>query len=98
MSSDPTEEVTFEDLYEKLQQIVDQLEEGGLSLSESLQLYENGVSMATQCKELLLQAEHQIDELIQEGSQLIYDIEYWLVYDGTRYRVQENVHRSEVGN
>ena len=68
MSSDPTEEVAFEDLYEKLQQIVDQLEEGGLSLSESLQLYENGVSMATQCKELLLQAEHQIDELIQEGS------------------------------
>ena len=46
MSSDRTEEVTFEDLYEKLQQIVDQLEEGGLSLSESLQLYESGVSMA----------------------------------------------------
>jgi len=68
MSSDRTEEVTFEDLYEKLQQIVDQLEEGGLSLSESLQLYESGVSMAAQCKELLLQAEHQIDELIQEGS------------------------------
>ena len=68
MSSDPTGEVSFEDLYTKLQQIVDQLERGGLSLSESLELYENGIGMATQCKELLLQAEHQIDELIKEGS------------------------------
>lgn len=68
MSSEQSEEFSFEDLYEELQEIVDRLEQGGLSLSESLELYENGIKMATQCKELLLQAEHQIDELIKEGS------------------------------
>jgi len=68
MSSEQSEEFSFENLYEELQEIVDRLEQGGLSLSESLELYENGINMATRCKELLLQAEHQIDELIKEGS------------------------------
>lgn len=68
MTGDQSEDFSFENFYEKLQEIVEQLEHGGLSLSESLELYEAGVHLATQCKELLTQAEDRIDELIKEGS------------------------------
>jgi|TARA_B110001454_G_scaffold205170_1_gene214540 exodeoxyribonuclease VII small subunit len=68
VTSDQSEEFSFEDLYQKLQEIVEQLEQGGLSLSESLELYESGLNFAIQCKKLLTQAEYQIDELIKESS------------------------------
>jgi len=53
----------FEALYKRLEESVSKLEEGGLTLDESLALYENGMQLARRCQELLQQAELRITRL-----------------------------------
>jgi len=53
----------FEDLYRKLEETVAKLEEGGLSLDETLALYEEGMGLARRCQEMLQQAELKITRL-----------------------------------
>ena len=44
---------TFEELYRRLEETVAKLEEGGLPLERSLALYEEGMSLARRCQEML---------------------------------------------
>jgi len=53
----------FEALYGRLEEAVTKLEQGGLSLEESLSLYEEGMNLARRCQELLQQAELRITRL-----------------------------------
>jgi exodeoxyribonuclease VII small subunit len=53
----------FEALYKRLEDNVSKLEEGGLTLEESLALYEDGMQLARRCQELLQQAELRITRL-----------------------------------
>jgi exodeoxyribonuclease VII small subunit len=53
----------FEALYKRLEESVSKLEEGGLTLDESLALYEDGIQLARRCQELLQQAELRITRL-----------------------------------
>ena len=53
----------FEAMYGRLEDAVSKLEQGGLTLEESLALYEEGVRLARQCQELLQQAELKITRL-----------------------------------
>ena len=53
----------FEDLYGKLEQTVEELEKGGLSLEESIALYEEGMGLAKRCQTLLDDAELRITKL-----------------------------------
>ncbi len=46
------------------------LEEGGLTLDESLALYEEGMKLAQRCQELLQQAELRITKLQEEFAAL----------------------------
>lgn len=62
-----SDQPTYETLYTRLQLIVAQLEAGELPLAESLALYEEGVSVAAACQQLLDSAELRIQEL-QVGS------------------------------
>ena len=60
----PREKVaTFEELYARLEQSVDQLEQGGLSLEKAIALYEDGMTLARQCQERLDAAEQKITRL-----------------------------------
>lgn len=61
--STESEEPTFEQSLEKLEQVVQQLEEGQLGLSESLQQYEEGVKHLRQCYGALEAAERKIEVL-----------------------------------
>ncbi len=62
MASKKVEE-GFEALYRKLEDTVSRLEEGGLTLDESLALYESGMKLARRCQELLQQAELKVAQL-----------------------------------
>jgi exodeoxyribonuclease VII small subunit len=62
-----TDEPTYETLYTRLQAIVARLEAGELPLAEALALYEEGVTVAATCQQLLDSAELRIQEL-QPGS------------------------------
>jgi exodeoxyribonuclease VII small subunit len=56
--------LTFEQSLEQLEQIVRQLEEGQLGLTESLERYEQGVKHLRQCSQALEVAERKIELLV----------------------------------
>lgn len=56
-------ELSFEDCLVNLQQIVQQLEQGELGLTESLQRYEDGVQHLKQCYQQLAKAEQRVELL-----------------------------------
>lgn len=58
---------SFENSLAELEKIVRQLEEGDLSLEESLALFENGVRLSRECRERLDQAERRIEILVQDS-------------------------------
>jgi exodeoxyribonuclease VII small subunit len=56
----------FEESLKKLESIVAQLEQGELSLEDSLKLFEEGVGLSAQCKQELDAAEGKIQILIKQ--------------------------------
>ena len=54
---------TFEELYRRLEETVAKLEAGGLSLDDALALYEEGMSLAKRCQEILDGAELKVTRL-----------------------------------
>ncbi len=59
----PKKKEGFEALYLHLEEAVARLEEGGLTLQESLALYEEGMKLARRCQDLLQQAELRVTRL-----------------------------------
>jgi len=53
----------FEELYKQLEEKVALLEQGGLSLDDSLSAYEEAVGLAQQCQAMLDKAELRITRL-----------------------------------
>ncbi|MEO8041041.1 MAG: exodeoxyribonuclease VII small subunit [Acidobacteriota bacterium] len=58
---------TFESSLAELEKIVEQLENGELSLEESLKLFETGVKLSRECRERLSDAERRIEVLMKDG-------------------------------
>ena len=54
---------TFEELYRQLEEKVALLEQGGLSLDDSLAAYEDAVGLAQKCQQMLDGAELRITKL-----------------------------------
>ncbi|MCI0512096.1 exodeoxyribonuclease VII small subunit [candidate division KSB1 bacterium] len=63
-------EKNFEVSMKRLEQIVEELDSGNLSLDESLKIFEEGVELSRYCSEKLTQAEKKIKALMkkQDGS------------------------------
>lgn len=57
--------MTFEKALAELENIVSQMEKGGLSLSESLALFEKGVKLARFLREELEKAEKKVEILLK---------------------------------
>ncbi len=55
--------LTFETAMKKLSEIVAKLEDGPLSLEESLKLFEEGTALSAHCYQKLEQAEQKIREI-----------------------------------
>lgn len=66
-------EIKFEDAFGKLEKIVKKLEEGNLSLEESMKLFEEGINLSKVCASKLEDAEKKVEILIKDenGSNLI---------------------------
>jgi len=62
---------SFEAAMERLEAIVDGLEEGELELEASLVAFEEGVKLSRQCASYLRDAERKIDLLVREGEELV---------------------------
>ena len=55
----------FEDALNKLEKIVSQLEEGNISLEESLKLFEEGIRLSRLCNQKLDEAEKKVEILLK---------------------------------
>jgi exodeoxyribonuclease VII small subunit len=60
------QEPSFESAFAELEEIVQQLEEGDLSLDEAMSLYEKGQQLARHCQTLLDRAELRVTELADD--------------------------------
>lgn len=58
----------FETSLNDLEKIVRKLEDGELSLEESLKLFEDGVKLSRECQERLNQAERRIEVLLKDSN------------------------------
>lgn len=63
----PVEELTFEEAFAELEETVRKLEAGGLTLEESLALYERGQALAAYCNRRLDEAELKVQQLTPGG-------------------------------
>jgi exodeoxyribonuclease VII small subunit len=66
--SSGTSTADFEHSLAELENIVARLEQGELSLEESLQQFERGVGLTRICQNALQQAEHKIEMLMRNGN------------------------------
>lgn len=63
-------ELNFEDLMEELEKITNKLEKEGLSLDESVKLFENGMKISKECNSKLEEAEKKITMLIGDNDNI----------------------------
>lgn len=60
----------FEEQLAKLEALVESLEEGELSLEQSMLSFEQGISLARECQKALSEAEQKVAILTRDGDQL----------------------------
>ncbi|WP_415899923.1 exodeoxyribonuclease VII small subunit [Neptuniibacter sp. QD48_11] len=60
----------FEQSLQALEALVTKMEQGDLSLEESLQAFEEGVSLTRECQGILTQAEQKVQLLIESDGEL----------------------------
>ena len=70
---------TFETALEQLEESVNQLETGSLTLEEALTSFENGIRWSRECHQFLEKAEKRIEVILKnekgEHTQTVFDLE-----------------------
>ena len=61
----------FEKQLETLEDLVESLEGGDLSLEDSLKSFEQGIKVARDCQQALKQAEQKVEVLMRQGDDLV---------------------------
>lgn len=57
----------FEKKLNRLEKIVEKMEEGDLSLDQSLKMFEEGIRLSRECHDQLDQAEQKVQVLLEVG-------------------------------
>lgn len=65
-----SEEPGFEESLELLEELVAKMEEGSMSLDESLKAFEDGMALYRRCASALENARQRVEKLIKEGEKL----------------------------
>ena len=70
-------QIQFEEAFKRLDEIVNKLESGDLSLEESMTLFEEGITLTETCKIRLEAAEQKIQILLKDsdGNLTLEDID-----------------------
>ena len=63
--------LTFEQALAKLEEIVSQIEEGEISLEDSIDKYGEGIKLITQCRTILDSAEKKIQMLVKDSGNTV---------------------------
>ncbi len=59
------EEMTFEESLNKLNELVDKLENSGLDLDENIRIYEQAVVLRDRCRAILEESERKVQKLME---------------------------------
>ena len=70
VSEDPQQQLSFEEIYLRLEKTVEALESGNLTLDEATNLYEEGMKLAQICSDMLSKAELRVTQLKENHSGL----------------------------
>jgi exodeoxyribonuclease VII small subunit len=63
--------VNLEKALNELEKLVEEMEQGNLSLEESLKRFEKGIALTSDCQEALQKAELKVQELIEKNGKLL---------------------------
>ncbi|SCI74414.1 Exodeoxyribonuclease 7 small subunit [uncultured Clostridium sp.] len=67
--------LSYEEAYKSLEDILLKLESGNISLDESLSLYEEGIKLYRHCNKLLDEATLKINKFNKDGKEIPFSIE-----------------------
>ncbi len=59
------EQLSFEEAMEKLEAVVNKLEEGDVPLEEAITMFQEGMSLSKICHDKLITVERQMDEILK---------------------------------
>ncbi|WP_141431717.1 exodeoxyribonuclease VII small subunit [Bacillus sp. 03113] len=63
------EEISFEEAMERLEEIVEKLEEGDVPLEEAISFYKKGMELSKLCHDKLKNVEEQLTQILTEDGQ-----------------------------
>jgi exodeoxyribonuclease VII small subunit len=66
-----TKTIDFEKSLKRLERIVQELEDGNLSLDEALRKYEEGIELAKGCSKMLKETKEKVEKLVKKEGELI---------------------------
>lgn len=65
------EDLSFEELMKRLEEVTNKLEKEELNLDESVALFEEGMNLSKKCNETLENAEKRISILLEKNGELV---------------------------
>ena len=71
MSEKKAEPKSIEEIFERLESIISNLESGDIPLDKSLALFEEGMTLAETCRAQLNAAEQKVQELMKDKGGLV---------------------------
>ena len=76
MAAKQQSEFNFEEALEELERLVSSMEEGELSLEDSMKAFEKGIKLTRECQTALQKAEQKVQILLNEsGETQAFDVE-----------------------
>ena len=69
MASKQQPEFNFEEALEELERLVSSMEEGELSLEDSMKAFEKGIKLTRECQTALQKAEQKVQILLNESGE-----------------------------
>ena len=68
--AEEVEKMTFEESIKTLEDLVKELEEGGIDLDRSIEIYEKAVLLRNHCREILDESERRIQKIMESSGAL----------------------------
>ena len=67
----PAQAQSFEESLNQLSHLVEKMEQGNLSLEESLQQFETGITLIRDCQKTLAEAEQKVQILMKQSGETV---------------------------
>ena len=69
-SKTDTKEIPFEAALQRLEEVVNAMEDGDLSLDAMMAHFEEGTRLSRQCEEKLKEVEQKIEQMVKSGDEI----------------------------